>query len=97
MRTLLGRDESASSCNAGLGSENELQGGPAGAPEPQTEASIGVQDCAGGAAAHGEDYDIPEELEAIIGELRRCLSWLCGSYRCWPWLYGLVTAARILK
>ena len=82
MGALLRRDESASSYNAGLGSENELQGGGASAPEPQAEASIGVQDCAGGAAAHGVDCDVPEELEAIIGELWRYLSRGCMDCSC---------------
>ena len=52
----------------------------ASAPELQAEASIGVQDCARGAAAHSVDCDVPEELEAIIGKLWRCLKRLCGSF-----------------
>lgn len=93
MRVLLRGNESASSCNAGLGSENALQGGGASAPEPQAEASIGVQDCAGGAAAHSADCDVPEELEAILGELRHCLNRLYGPFMCCPWLCRLQAAA----
>ena len=77
MRILLRRDRCAGLYNAGLGSENELQGGAASAPEQQAQASIGVQDCARGATAYDVDCNVPEELEAIIGELWRCLNRGC--------------------
>ena len=70
---------SKSSYDAGLESENGLQGGAASALEPQAEASIGVQDCARGPAADSVDCGVPEELEAIVGELWRCLDRLHGS------------------
>ena len=82
IRPLLRTDKSASSYNAGLGSDNELQGGVASTPELQAKASIGVQDCARGTAADGVNCDVPEELEAIIGELWCCLKRLYGMFVC---------------
>ena len=87
-------DRSAGSYNAGLGPDNELQGGIASMPEQQAGASIGVQDCVRGTAADGGDWDFLEELEAIIGGLWRCLNGLYGFIMCCSCLYRAEAAAQ---
>ena len=56
---------------AGLAPGNELQGGASAVSEPQGEASIGVQACAAGENDADREWEVPEELEAIIGRLQQ--------------------------
>ena len=58
------------SAAAGLAPGNELQGGTSALPELQGEESIGVQACAASEDDADGEWEVPEELEAIIGRLQ---------------------------